>query len=96
MKHCILSKFKEEEKGNILTYLPDIKEIFNQTLDIEGINKVDYHLNCIDRENRYHLLIEIDMEESALPVYDKSAPHKLWKEKYGDKLEKKAIFDFDD
>jgi hypothetical protein len=33
------------------------------------------------------------MEEEFLPIYDKSAPHQEWKEKYGKFVENKAIFD---
>jgi len=90
MKHCILVKFKEK---NPLIY-PQIKELFNQLTKIDGIHQVGYHENCIDRENRYHFLIEIDMDESALSVYDESEIHKQWKKEYGNLIETKAIFDF--
>ena len=44
-------------------------------------------------ENRYDLMIEIDMEPEALDAYDRSVWHHQWKEQYGSLLEKKAIFD---
>lgn len=94
MKHCILVKFKE--KDDTTNCLDDIKNIFNEALSINGIYRVDYYLNCIDRENRYDLLIKIDMDEEALEEYDRSNAHKLWKEKYGPKLQNKAIFDFNE
>ena len=31
----------------------------------------------------------------ALPLYDVSAPHRLWKEEFGPLLAQKAIFDFE-
>lgn len=95
MKHCILVKFKEEYKNKINEYLPDIKNIFDKTKEIEGINDVEYILNCIDRDNRYDLLIRIDMKKESLETYDHCDSHKLWKDKYGSYLEKKAIFDYE-
>ena len=41
------------------------------------------------------LLIVLDMEPEALPLYDASAPHRLWKEEFGPLLVQKAIFDFE-
>jgi hypothetical protein len=38
-------------------------------------------------------MIEIEMDPEALPLYDKSAPHKEWKERYGGLLAAKTIFD---
>lgn len=92
MKHCILVKFKKEY--NWKSELDNIKRIFN-SIDIEGVNFVEYITNCIDRENRYDLLIRIDMERSALPLYDSSSNHHEWKDTYSENIEKKAIFDYE-
>lgn len=94
MKHYIIVKFKQsfDYKRNI----GDITDIFNRTLDINGINAVLVKPSNSNRENRYDLMIEIKMEKSALPDYDKSAPHRLWKEKYGEYIDSKAIFDCED
>ena len=91
MKHYVIVKFKEgfDYKSRV----GDIAEIFNRTLEINGINAVLVKPSNSSRENRYDLMIEIDMESAALPLYDKSAPHLLWKEKYGEYIEKKTIFD---
>ena len=94
MKHHILVKFKKEIVLNII--LDDIKDIFNQALDIDGIYSIEYHTNCINRDNRYHLMIVINMDKKALAIYDDSYPHKLWKEKYSSYIESKAIFDCED
>ena len=95
MKHCILSKFKKEYRNDVEEMLPDIRNIFDPLLNIEGITKIDYITNCIDRDNRYDLLIMITMDKETLDTYDHSAEHKKWKENYGDRLEAKAIFDFE-
>lgn len=96
MKHCIISKFKPEiGKEQKAAMLPEIKTLFEGLLGIDGIHGVEVIPNCVDRANRYDLLIRIDMEEAALPVYDESELHHKWKDQYGDFLEKKAIFDYE-
>jgi hypothetical protein len=95
MKHCILVKWSEEiaDKHEIVN---KVKIIFDKLLEIKGIHKVKYVENCIDRSNRFDLLIRIDMDKEVLPIYDVSSPHLEWKEKYGKFAEKKAIFDFEE
>jgi len=97
MKHYIISKFnKDIDRNKLPLMLEDIKAIFNKTLDIEGIYNVEYKLNCINRDNRYDLMIVIEMDKEALEAYDNCAAHHEWKDKYGSLLEKKAIFDCED
>ena len=95
MKHCILVKWNKEviDKHE---FVKTVKSVFDKLLKIDGIHGVTYHQNCIDRANRYDLLISIDMDKAVLPVYDTSAPHLEWKEKYGKYVENKAIFDFEE
>lgn len=94
MKHLILAKFKPEITAEQkAAMLPDIRRIFEETLSIEGITDVQVFTNCVDRSNRYDLMIQITMDRSALEAYDACAPHHEWKERYGALLEKKAIFD---
>ncbi|MBR5922520.1 MAG: hypothetical protein IKZ59_01870 [Clostridia bacterium] len=93
MKHYIIVKFKSG--FDYMSFLEDIKDIFAQTLEIEGVSGVDVKKSNSERENRYDLMIEMTMEKSALPLYDISEPHILWKKKYGEFIEKKAIFDCD-
>lgn len=94
MKHHIIVKFKKDV--NLDSILPDIKNIFDETLKIEGVHFVDYKINCIEKDNRFNLMIIIDMDKEALSIYDKSNPHLLWKEKYTSFIEAKAIFDSED
>ena len=94
MKHYILAKFKPEiTKEQKTDLLPDIAELFGHLIWMDGISNVDVCPNCVDRDNRYDIMIEIELEKEALPLYDGCIWHKLWKEKYGSLLEKKAIFD---
>lgn len=93
MKHLIIvkfidSSFVDKEYENILN-------IFNKCLKIDGINQIQLNKNIILRENRYDLLIEIDMDKDALNLYDESIPHHEWKDKYSKYIKNKAIIDLD-
>ena len=94
MKHDILVKYKPEiTKERKAELIPEIKALFEHTTEIPGIHGVTLYPNVVERENRYDLLIEIDMEREALEAYDRSSWHQQWKDQYGALLEKKAIFD---
>ena len=96
MKHLIIAKFKPEySAAQKAAMLPDIRRIFEGTRSVSGITDVQVFANCVDRSNRYDLMIEITMERSALEAYDSCVWHRQWKERYGDMLEKKAIFDYE-
>lgn len=92
MKHCILVKFNKD--FDLRSELENIKSIFD-SIDIEGVFKVEYIQNCVDRENRYDLLIRINMDKNSLDKYDASKAHHIWKENYAKFIEKKAIFDYE-
>lgn len=97
MKHLILAKFKPAyTAAQKAAMLPDIRRIFEGTLSIDGITDVQVFTNCVDRSNRYDLMIQLTMERSALASYDGCAWHREWKDRYGDMLEKKAIFDYEE
>ncbi len=94
MKHDILIKYKPEvSRERKAELIPEIAELFGHTTEIPGIHGVELFPNIVDRENRYDLLIEIDMERDALEAYDSSVWHRRWKEEYGELLAGKAIFD---
>ena len=94
MKHHIIVKFTEGT--DVQALLQPVQAIFDETLEIPGVHGVELKANCIDRPNRYDLMIVIDMDEEALPAYDASEPHHRWKEEYGAITAKKAIFDCED
>lgn len=94
MKHCIIVKFKDD--FNWKDNLDDIKSIFNETLSIKGITKIDYLLTNTDLENRSHLAIIMSLNKEALEEYKTCKPHLLWKEKYGSHISSKTIFDYDE
>ena len=91
MKHYIISKFRPGTPWR--DYLPDIEAIFRETLAIPGVHTAEVFPSCSERANRFDLMICMDMDADALPLYDASEPHHRWKEKYGPLLEGKTIFD---
>ena len=80
MKHCILAKFTPEAKAQRAALLPRIREIFSAAADIPGVHGAEVIPNCVDRDNRYDVLIRLDMDREALPLYDVSAMHHRWKD----------------
>ncbi|MGN0989308.1 MAG: Dabb family protein [Eubacteriales bacterium] len=94
MKHYIIVKYKPEvPSARKETLIPEISELFRHITEIEGVYGISVYPNCVARENRFDLMIEIDMERSALEAYDASVWHKQWKTVYGELIEKKTIFD---
>ena len=91
MRHYIIGKWNEGVDKQAV--IAPVKEIFERTLDIPGVRAVDVACCCIDRPNRYDIMIEIEMDTEALPAYDACAAHKEWKERYGSLLAAKTIFD---
>lgn len=95
MKHYIIVKFTREakEKSDLL---PSIRALFSGAAQIPGVCGAQVFPNCTQRENRYDLMIVVEMETSALQSWDDSALHHAWKERYGQYIEKKTIFDRED
>lgn len=82
MRHCILTRFRADA-GDWQAYLPEIREIFSAAGDIPGVRGAEVFPNCVDRENRYHVLIRLDMDPAALAAYDVSPMHHRWKDRFG-------------
>ena len=91
MKHYIIVKWKDP--AEMAGSAERIQELFDRTLNIEGIHAVNVHPSCSDRANRHDLMIEMIMDQDALPAYDVCEPHKEWKREYGELILHKTIFD---
>lgn len=97
MNHVMIAKFKPEySKAEILAMFEDIKLIYENAKTIPGIHDVIYKSNCIDRPNRYDIYVNIVMDREALSSWDDCQWHAEWKKKYGDLLQSKCIFDYED
>lgn len=94
MIHHILVKWNEDERAAAL--LPEVQALFAGAGEGEGVTRVQLVPNVIDRPNRYDLMIRLWMPAESLPVWDASALHARWKEAFGPRIAKKAIFDADD
>lgn len=94
MKHCIIVKFKDHEHWR--DQIPAITAHFAPATDIAGVSGVQVRVSNSTRENRYHLMIELTMTADALPLWDKCDIHHKWKEQWGEQLESKTIFDYDE
>ena len=94
MKHYITVKWLPDiTKEQKAAFLPDIKEIFRGALTVAGVHAAEVFANCVDRDNRFDVMIVLDMDKEALPLYDDSAMHKAWKQEFTPLLESKSIFD---
>ena len=92
MKHHIIVKWNEsisDKRGAA----EEVRKLFAPSTDIDGIRSVRVIENCIDRPNRYDIMIVLDMDKDALTVWDGSEIHKTWKSERGEKIASKAIFD---
>ena len=95
MKHCILAKYRAEVYPRREALLPRIREIFAPAAELPGVHRITVYPNCVARENRYDVMIVLEMDRDALPLYDDSEMHHRWKDEFGGLLEKKAIFDYE-
>lgn len=95
MIHYIIIKFidtvsNKEELSN------QINELFLRSYGITGIHQVEVFSSCIDKANRYDLMIKMELEPEALEDFDSSVIHQTWKEKFEKYLAAKTIFDCND
>ena len=94
MKHMILAKFNSEVADKAALLEP-IRTMFSVASEIPGVHGASVYPCCVQRENRYDVMIVLDMDKEALPRYDESEMHAAWKHEFGPLLEKKAIFDWE-
>ena len=91
MKHYIIVKFKSDI--NWKEKVSDIEKIFQPSLNIEGVNSFNILKSNSDKDNRYDIMIKMDLSEQGLLNFDSSEVHSLWKSEFGDLIFNKVIFD---
>lgn len=92
MKHYIIVKWKPDA-GNREDLLGKVRTLYSGAEQVEGIRSVSLIPNCVDRPNRYDLMIVLEMDPEVLPVWDACEIHHTWKKDFGALIESKAIFD---
>lgn len=93
MKHYIIVKFNDDY--NYSNEIENIKQLFNKTLEIEGVKKVEIYKSNSELANRYDLMIKMSLTHKGLTNFDKSWIHAKWKNDYGQYIQSKTIFDCD-
>ena len=92
MKHHIIVKWNDRVTDRA-ALMEELEQLFSEAPEVEGVRGASLIPNCVDRPNRYDLMIVLEMEKDALPFWDASEVHLRWKEKYGGLVGSKAIFD---
>lgn len=92
MKHHIIVKFTPEISDK-KALIAEIKALFAEESVPEGVERYSFHESCVDRDNRFDLMIIVHLPKDALGAWDSSVVHKRWKSEFGQLVAKKAIFD---
>ena len=95
MKHYIIVKYDDTVTDKSLM-AEKIRKLFVSGEDIPGIHSYSVIPNCVARDNRFDLMIEICMDRGALPLWDESPLHRRWKNEFGGFIPAKTIFDRED
>ena len=93
MNHYIIVKFNSNY--DYLKEINNITSLFNESLKISGVDKVNIYVSNSELSNRYDLMIKMELTSDGLVEFDNSWIHKKWKEDYGKYIENKTIFDCD-
>ena len=67
MKHCIIAKFNESAADKQAA-LAQVRALFAGAEQIEGVHGITIHENCVARDNRYDLMIVVEMELSLIHI----------------------------
>lgn len=95
MKHYIIVKFTPEVQDKP-ALIARVRSLYAAASEIPGVAGAEVIPCCIDRPNRFDLMIIVHMDKAALPTWDDSRLHHDWKEQFGQYVEKKTIFDAED
>lgn len=94
MRHCLILKF-DPSQGDKRIIIDEIREFFATAQKPEVVTKVEIFESCVDRVNRFDLMVVVEMDKADLPVWDNSDFHVQWKERFGKFIYFKTIFDYE-
>ena len=92
IKHYIIVKWNKTVTDKAAV-ADKVRDLYADATKIPGIEHVAIDENITPRENRYDLMIIMDMKDDALQNWDDIQLHKHWKSEYSSLIDKKAIFD---
>lgn len=92
LHHIIVKWIKSVDKNDTASR---VREMYATATDIDGVSDVFIRQNITPRDNRYDLMIVLDIDNDKLVIWDESELHKRWKTEFGNLIEKKCIFDCD-
>lgn len=93
MKHCILVKWNNSAVKPELADAASL--LFEEARAYPWVEDVIIHRNCIARDNRYDLFVELIIEKNDLERWDHCAVHKKWKIDFNSYIESKAVLDYE-
>ena len=91
MLHYILVKWNPDVEKQSAAQA--VRALYAKAAEIAGVHRAEIRENITPRNNRYDLMIILEMDDEALSGWDHSQLHRQWKQKYGAHIEKKCIFD---
>lgn len=91
MKHHIILKLKKNDNSEKI--IEEIKNLYNETLKIQGVKRVDVYTTNSKLRNKFDLMIKMDLTKEALKEYETSDIHNQIKERFDKTISKKTIFD---
>ena len=90
LHHIIVKWINDVDKNDTVNR---VREMYATATGIDGVNEVFIKQNITPRDNRYDLMIVLDIDDDKLVIWDESELHKRWKTDFGKLIEKKCIFD---
>lgn len=91
MLHHIIVKWNDTVDKKDLAQ--KVRILYADATKISGVHNVAIKENITPRNNRYDLMIALEMDNDALLTWDNSELHKKWKSEFDSVIEKKCIFD---
>lgn len=92
MLHYIIVKWNKDVDKQ--AFAQQVRSLYAAAVEIDGIHSVDIKENVTPRDNRYDIMIVLNMDSAALTAWDNSDLHQKWKSDFGSFIEKKCIFDY--
>ncbi len=94
MKHYVLLKFKKGQLSEEISVMA--QQILGKLVEaVEEIKTVTVHTNCVNRQDNYDLMVEMDLaNKETLQTYLDHPYHKEFIEYVKDKVEAKVSFDY--